>query len=641
MRTEPMRNPLEAARWWRDWTASALLLLLFVGFAMQLSWAWMGLHSGRFFDERHGFRNIRALVVDGRLRPVIAYYPSLSYLPYTPLLAGSEALHRATGIEAFRVFDVEDPRWISKTGYALARLVSVIAGTASLSLTYAVGRRAVSPRVGLLAAALLSVVWGFLLVSIKLKPDVLVILFSLIAFWWSLDALDEPRAARFALAGVGIGLAAAAKYYAGATAAVPLAVGALAAAGRRPATWGRLALAAATAIATFFALNPWPDLVFQNVVFQHREYGWRGVAEGMSHWGMLAREADWLLQEHGAVVLVFVVAGCVGLAVRAAGRQGAGPGRLGASMLLSMILGHLLFFAAATTYFTFQNFVPVTPFTSIAAAWAMISASEGVTRALPVRARPASRLLIWIPAAALLLGIQLSRAYEAAVPPTSALVARHLRSWDVRQARIVYQESLVGGEGLLQGRQGPRIVRVERVDALPRDLLEGVDALVFPAQRLEGPERASYSRLVDSWGGSVRRVEPRWFGSSGPSLVLALNEWRRAGEPVRRTLEVRDGRLRMPLPEPLRRGEIVSVALLVRASSKASFPDSVRVRAVGETDLYKLPSGSHRSWIVTRKLEVRRRTDELRLELPELANRVEPLTVELHRWRREPRQPGG
>jgi hypothetical protein len=303
-------------------------------------------------------------------------------------------------------------------------------------------------------------------------------------------------------------------------------------------------------------------------------------------------------------------------------------------MLIAMILGHLLFLAAATTYFTFQNFVPVLPFTSIAAAWAMASAAEGLTRRLPTRGRPVARGVIWAPVAALLAGVLLVRTHQAAVPPTSELVARHLRGLDARRARVVYNEASAEGEGIPQSRQGPEIVWVERVDTLPPEVLEGVDAVVFPARRLDGRERESHGRLLASWPGSVRRFEPRWFHSRGPALVLASNDWQVRGEPLRRRLELRDGVVRMPLAEPLRPGDVASVALQVQTSSAPLFPDSLRVPGAGELRLHELPGGPHRSWIVTSKVRLRRATAELVFELPELAGRTEPVTVELYRWRR-------
>src|SRR5436309_3873613 len=94
-----------------------LPLLLVWSFLLR---AWMAtpeLTARRFPDEVFGRDNVRALLVDGQLRPEVTAYPSLSYLPQAALLALSEGLHRVTGQAVFRVFDPGPKADLSATGY--------------------------------------------------------------------------------------------------------------------------------------------------------------------------------------------------------------------------------------------------------------------------------------------------------------------------------------------------------------------------------------------------------------------------------------------------------------------------------------------------------------------------------------------
>jgi len=624
----------------RRWSAAALVLLLTASALSLLSWANVDPTAGRFFDERHTLRNLRALIVDGRLDPPSTLYPSLSYLPYAPVLAASHALHRATGIVELEVFDPDGRPPVTKSGYLLARSVSVMAGLASLLLTYVAGRRTISSQAGLLAAALLALTWGFLQVSIKVKPDVLVMLFTLAAFLWSLNALEKPSAGRFALAGVGVGLAAAAKYY-GVTAAIPLAAGTLSAGLWRPAAWGRLALAATASAATFLALNPWPRRILENVALQRREYASRGAELGVSHWEMPLREASWLFDNHGAPVLALAALGCVGLAARATGWRGGRPDRLGALALLAMILGHLAFFAAATTYFTFQNFVPVSPFVCLAAAWAGIGLSEGLIRRIPDRRRGIARALVWSPVAVWVLWVLGSRAYDATIPTTPEMAQRELARLETRWMRVVHQEPLGDQMTLVSQVGGPVILSVQEATSAPPGLLEGGAAVVFRAGRLEGPSAASYARFLRSWPGPVVRVEPRWLRVRGPALVLALNDWRAVGEPLRLPFEARRGRRRIPLPEPLRQGEVVSLGVSFRSPRMHLLPRLLAVGDSAELELYALRSRGRRPWTVTRRFRLRRSAAALVVELPELPESVVPQRVEVYRWQDGPGRSNG
>jgi dolichyl-phosphate-mannose--protein O-mannosyl transferase len=193
----------ETERWVR-WALAALLVW---SFALRAWAAGFDLTAERFWDERYGFQNIEALLATGSPRPANGFHPSLSYLPQAALLAASEGLYQATGREAFRVRLGNG--LFTPTAYLLARLLQALFGTLSLLLTYLIGRRLFSAKVGLGAALLLSVVPWHIRQSVIFKPDILLVLTTLLAFWWSLEAagrrgpggLPDPRPLRGARPG--------------------------------------------------------------------------------------------------------------------------------------------------------------------------------------------------------------------------------------------------------------------------------------------------------------------------------------------------------------------------------------------------------------------------------------------------------
>jgi len=143
--------------------------------------------------------------------------------------------------------------------FETARLTSVLLGTASAGLLYLVGRRALGEAGALLAAAILAV--AFLPVSYAhlALNDALTILPVSIALLGSVLVIRSGRARDYALAGAGVGLAAATKYTAG-IALLPVlgAVGVrLFAPGERRAALRGLALALLAAVAAFAVVDPY------------------------------------------------------------------------------------------------------------------------------------------------------------------------------------------------------------------------------------------------------------------------------------------------------------------------------------------------------------------------------------------------
>ncbi|HSG40805.1 MAG TPA: glycosyltransferase family 39 protein, partial [Thermoanaerobaculia bacterium] len=200
---------------------------------------WMALTLPRYFDDHYVFNNITAFL-NGSLRPRHAYYGSLSYLPQALALAACDALHSLTGIDALAVRGTY-VEGFSLGAFRVMRMFVILYSLISILMIYHVGRRLFSPAAGLAAAAVLAAYPQHVRSAVQLKPDMMALMFTVITLYWTAGAVRSPRLSRFLLAGVGVGLAASAKYI-GVAAALPLTVWALESGFRDRRRWAWLAL---------------------------------------------------------------------------------------------------------------------------------------------------------------------------------------------------------------------------------------------------------------------------------------------------------------------------------------------------------------------------------------------------------------
>ncbi len=565
----------------------ALAALLVWSFALRAWSAGFDLTFERFWDERYGFENVEALLATGSLRPANGFHPSLSYLPQAALLAASEGLFDATGVEAFRVRG-EGGRF-TPTAYLLARLLQALFGTLSLLLTFLIGRRLFSSRVGLAAALLLSVVPWHIRQSVIFKPDILLVLTTLLAFWWSLEAAARPAAGSYLKAGAGVGLALASKFNA-APIALPLAAAAgLAALGAggtrrswlRPLLW--LALAGAAAVAVFVALDPYlvldPEVYRRSFGRTLRDYARKGAAAEASHLEVFRHGVQGLLSPafHGRFVglLGLLGLGCLAaitLRRRALAGSGADHAWAGRLMLLVYVAGYALLYSLSTTNPSPHNWLPLTPFLALAAAWLVVGLWDRLAAPLPARVRrplgAAAGLL-----AALLLALPVAAStYRTEVPATARAAQLHLRRHLQPLAlRVLCTEPLGRRLVVKAGVRDKAAVWVaERFDRLPHEALDRCDAEVFPAARLDAAGKAFYARRLALAGPArTARAVPRLLRVQGSELVVLHHPWVEAAPAERLALEpggataARGARVVAALPAGLEPGEIVSLEILL------------------------------------------------------------------------------
>jgi 4-amino-4-deoxy-L-arabinose transferase-like glycosyltransferase len=618
---------------WIGWALAALLLL---SFALRAWDAGQGLRAGRYYDERYTFRNVSLILRQGNWRPGQAYYLSLSYLPQTALLATSEALHRATGFPALSIYGRTSDHY-SPTAYLLARLCNVAYGVLSLLMIFLIGRRIFSAEVGLLAAAILSAFPRHVLSSTQFKPDILVLLLTLVAFYWTLDAALNPSRRRFLKVGLAVGLAVATKYT-GIGAALPI-TGFVAVRGwRERRLWLWLALAGAASVVVFTILNPYLGVVLEYIPKQLGHYSGNARARGSDHGVVLVQQARFLVEHHGPILAAFAAVGLVGIAWKVLNPGDWTPERrLGAALALGHFVGYSAFHAAAVSLFRGQNYLLVVPFSSLFAAWAILEIWRLVTDRRAVL-KPATAAVVLIPAA-VLAWEQGDLVYERVVPTTwevaGEALSTELQPLGLRQ--VVY-ESQAGTLHLAQGSDRAVTTGVDRLGRLDPSILDRADAEVFLRGRFHGKESDLYRGREDRLGGlSAGRAEVvsgELFRSRGEPVVLLLHPWMpvAAPEPLGIGRPAPGRPLAARLPEGLKPGEVASLALWV--PREAGQVDALRIEPGGRRlPLYETGRRGKRRRLVTTRFALTGQEARVRVPAPaEVALRL--YRLELYRWNR-------
>lgn len=632
-----MSSPDRSAAGSPRWIGAALAALLLVSFGLRAWDASQELRAGRYYDERYTFRNVSLILRQGNWRPGQAYYLSLSYLPQTALLATSQALYRATGIQLLSIYGKTADRY-SPTAYLLARLCNVAYGVLSLWLVFLIGRRIFSPEVGLLSAAILSAFPRHVLSSTQFKPDILVLLLTLAAFYWTLSAARRPALWRFLRVGIGVGLAVATKYT-GLGAAIPITCFALVRGLRDRKIWIWLALAGLSSVAVFVILNPYLGVVLEYIPKQLAHYSGNARQRGSDHGIVLLRQARFLLEHHGPVVAGFAAAGLLGLLWRVFRPADWPPERrLGAALALGHFLGYSVFHASAATLFRGQNYLLVVPFTSLFAAWAFFE----LWRLLSFRVAwlrrataPMTAALCLVPAA-LLLREQGKLVYERVIPTTWSMAGEVLKAelMPLELRQVVY-ESPGGTVRLLHG-AGPAITTgADRLDRIDPVILNRADAEVFPRSRFRGRDADFYRQREARLGeGQVRIVSSAPFETRGETIVLLLHPWTPTAQPEPLVL----GRpaparaLAARLPEGLRPSEVASLVLWV--PREAGQVDAVRIEpGARRLPLTETDRRGKRRRLVTARFELTGQEARVRIPAPPEVP-VRFYRLEMVRWRK-------
>jgi hypothetical protein len=270
------------------------------------------------------------------------------------------------------------------TAFTIARLLSALLGAASVSLLAVAGARLFDRRTGVVAAVVLAV--AFLPVSYGhlALNDVPALAPLCLALVGVAGVLRRGRLLDFALAGVGLGLAAAVKYTGGIVLLPLLAAAGLAPVGRGVQVRG-LALAGGLAIVGFLVANPYALLdihAFHGGLVKQSDTagdggGKLGLTEsngflyylGTTTWGL------------GWLPALAALGGAVAMALR---------DRRAAIVLVPAPVLFLLFMGTQDRFFA-RWLLPIYPLLCLLAAWAAV---RGVAK-LAGRVRPRWRTALW------------------------------------------------------------------------------------------------------------------------------------------------------------------------------------------------------------------------------------------------------
>jgi 4-amino-4-deoxy-L-arabinose transferase-like glycosyltransferase len=393
-----------------------------------------------------------------------------------------------------------------------------------------IGRSLFSTPTGVVAAFLLSITPWHIRQSAIFKPDILLVLIELVAFEWALQAVTP---AGFLRAGVGVGLALSSKFTGGVI-GIPLAVGSFLVAARWRQKLGLLVAATAAALLTFLLLNPYlviaPELYGRDFGRTLRNYAWKAAVGDATRMDIVGHAATVLASAsfHGVLVGIAALVGLLWVAARMA--QAPLPRRRMLLMFLSYPVAYVGLYALVTQNPSPHNWLPLAPFTSLAAAEAVGCAGHRVgARFAQRRSRRLLRgvaLLLAIP----FLGSATLYVYREAVPSTWELAVRFLKPYLAEQGarRIIVQEGvdsprLGGGFGR---RERPVLVSSAILQGHSPTTWEGVDAVVH---RSGSTPRLSSEPLAKARPSQTHLLEPAVFRAHGPRLRIVLNTWRWVG----------------------------------------------------------------------------------------------------------------
>lgn len=351
--------------------AAAIVLLVAWNAGPRL---WPAFAAPRYFDETFALANARITIEGEWPRVDNAFYLATCYLP----VAGLWWVLEHAG------YDVSELRYTNRRALTAARLWSVAYALASLLVLERLGRGLGGGRwLGFWAAAVLSAFPRHVHSGHQVKPDILVMFWTLVAAQAAVTAARRPSVSAYLRSGMAASLAFGAKIT-GFSAGLPILAVALASLRRHPRRLLWLALAGAASIALFLVANPYPGHLIQAMGVVKRDYRVRGRFERMDHAEMGERLWGFLLEGHG-LLLGAAVLGLGFWLWRAAGRASgdfapAGPdARPVALALLAVPLGHCVVHTLATTLFRGQNVIAIIPFTSLAAACALVWAARAST----------------------------------------------------------------------------------------------------------------------------------------------------------------------------------------------------------------------------------------------------------------------
>ena len=637
---------------WRHRVGIGLVLILCFGAGLRFQYALPGLDSNRFWDERYSFDNVRKVLDTWSFEPGSIYYPSpLQTWPQALIVAASQWLYEERGIEEAQI--VHRRGWFTPTAYLLVRLISVLYGTLTLAVLYLVGRRLVSPTVGLLAALALAALPMHIHVSAMFKPDALLVLGVVLAFHRSLIAIETGRPRDYALAGFAICLAMSAKIMGGLV-ALTLVIGTLVIGWKDRRRMALLTLTAGTSLLSFLILNPYARYYLGYTAHLQADYARRAELHGMTRAEMPGALADYLSgpHVHGPIFATLALIGLLWLAASLWHPLALAPvSRAHRAMLVAFPPLYAGAYMASTPYFKGNNVLPIAPFTTLAALWLVWEVWRRLYRRTPaLRNRSAPVLGVAVLVLALAAPGPLS-VYRTLTPTTFDRALGFLaRGRGPVLGRVVFAEqsaepAIVWKMATDAAAQAPGLVRPERLEEIESRRLDLSDGEIFLDSRLHGAGADLYQHRVDRLPEEhVVTFEPRLFELRGPPMVALRHTRRLAAAPqtVRMSLcppgepPCYEG----TLPDGIEPGHLISLVAVV-PWDVVEQGDGAPSLKVGDLDRPLREAFRHVQVVtlVTERFVLGKAQRRVSLATGQLGENRPRIKVEVRRWR-QPRRPG-
>ncbi len=547
----------------RRWILLLLGVVVLAGLGLRIWYAGWNLTDQRYWDEKYSLDNVRPIMLERMVTPVQGYYPSPVFtLPAALLFEVSAAVGRST----------DNPRLAPMKGWhftpvaiLLSRLLMTLYGTATLVLVFGVGKQMVSARVGLLAATSLAFSPWMIHSSGYFKPDALLVMTVTLAFYASLRAVESATARWYAAAGVAIALAMSAKLTGG-LAAVPLIVATLHYGFRDRNRMMLLAFAGTVSAGVFVLVNPYWRFYPHFLSGLKRDYAMRAEWAADSKLGMPGRVVGMLVDDYGHGPLLGTVA-LLGLLLFAwswVRRSVAPRERLSRSMLLVFVLSYTAAYSFQTPYFKGNNFLPLLPFTALAAAWVLDTGLRIASERFAGGFRWWKALVATGVVGLLVVPPGVLYVYRSLTPTTRDAALQHLaRKLDSQAGRLAYVEGWQQPKTAWEGRRpfAAGEVGLEVKEAMQESSIEqlrATDGLVFRATGTRAPRWAKVGPH------KKQLFEPRLFQLRGPPVWAIFHRWSHDGPSLAVEAEAEDGPpgwYLTALPAGLATGDTVSISV--------------------------------------------------------------------------------
>jgi hypothetical protein len=354
-----------ALRRWDLRYGAAVAAVLAVALALRVWGVRSGLPWVYNVDEAQHFVPHAVAMLGGNLNP--QYYGNPAAFSY--LLAGLLELWFGGRGAVNHLYYSADSTQI----WVLARLTSGVLGTLAVWLLYLAGARLFDRRTGLLAAAVMAVAFLPVFYGKLALNDAPTLAPVCLSLWGTVRILRDGRGRDYAIAGIGLGLAAATKYTGGIV-VLPLIAAALSRArgpdgGWRVALW--LTLAGVVALAAFIAADPYSVIDFHSfwnaLAHQSAESEGAGGKLGLTYGSGVFYYLWSITWGVGWVPAIAALAGAAMLALR---RQWAMV-----AVWLPVLLVFLAFMGLQGRYFG-RWVMPIVPIICLLAAHAAVTAAE-------------------------------------------------------------------------------------------------------------------------------------------------------------------------------------------------------------------------------------------------------------------------